>query len=225
MAITWTTTNSAGLTNGCKFLVYGDAGTGKTRMIATLPAPIMISAEAGELTLRAHSIPVARVTTLKDLQDVFAWITSAAEAQQFQSVALDSVSEMAEIVLAECKKKVRDPRMAYGQMSDIVTDMIKMFRDLPGKHVYMSSKMTTIASEDGILRSAPMLPGKQLGQGVSYNFDFVFRTVVNPVGDKREYKIQTAGDMGTVAKSRIEGLPVMMEPNLGSIIAVAYGQQ
>lgn len=223
MAITWTTTDTASLQNGCKFLVYGDAGTGKTRMISTLPAPIMISAEAGELTLRSHKIPVARITTLKDLQDVFQWITSSAEARPFLSVALDSISEMAEIVLAECKKKVRDPRMAYGQMSDIVTDMIKMFRDLPGRHVYMSSKMTTIASEDGILRSAPMLPGKQLGNAAPYNFDFVFRTIVNPVGDKREYKIQTAGDMSTIAKSRLEGLPVMMEPNLGAIISMVGG--
>lgn len=37
---------------GVKVLVYGQAGAGKTRLIQTLPTPVIISAEGGLLSLR-----------------------------------------------------------------------------------------------------------------------------------------------------------------------------
>ena len=51
MALKFTTTNQAAQLHGVKALVYGPSGAGKTTLCATAPAPIIISAEAGLLSL------------------------------------------------------------------------------------------------------------------------------------------------------------------------------
>ena len=42
-------------------LVYGEAGIGKTTLCATAPSPLIISAEAGLLSLKKHDIPVYEI--------------------------------------------------------------------------------------------------------------------------------------------------------------------
>lgn len=53
MALKWTTTDRASISQGVKMLVYGASGSGKTGLCATLPAPLIISAEGGLLRLRS----------------------------------------------------------------------------------------------------------------------------------------------------------------------------
>ena len=43
-----------------KVLVYGASGAGKTTLIPSLPEPIVLSAEAGLLSIRGSNIPVYR---------------------------------------------------------------------------------------------------------------------------------------------------------------------
>ena len=43
--------------SGVKVLVYGQAGSGKTTLIRTAPAPLILSAEAGLLSLAGTDIP------------------------------------------------------------------------------------------------------------------------------------------------------------------------
>ena len=46
----FTTTAQAVLDTGVKMLVYGESGMGKTMLTATLPRPLLISAESGLLS-------------------------------------------------------------------------------------------------------------------------------------------------------------------------------
>ena len=60
-------------TNGVKVLVYGQAGAGKTTLIKTMPAPIILSAEGGLLALAQEDIPYIEIKTMADLADAFNW--------------------------------------------------------------------------------------------------------------------------------------------------------
>ena len=73
-------------TNGVKVLVYGHAGAGKTSLCATLPNPIVISAEAGLLSLQHADIPYIEVKSMDDLKEVYQWVTESDEGRKFDSV-------------------------------------------------------------------------------------------------------------------------------------------
>ncbi len=135
MAIRLQTTRDIAV-QGVKLLVYGAAGAGKTSLVRTLPKPIVLSAEGGLLSLADEDIPFIEISSVSDLQDAYSWLTGE-EGSEYQSICLDSISEIAEVVLNYEKKHAKDPRQAYGAMQEQITDLIRAFRDIQGKHVYL----------------------------------------------------------------------------------------
>lgn len=219
MSIKLTTSKQAAIDNGIKALVYGGAGAGKTCLCATAPAPVIISAEAGLLSLRGHDLPVIEVHSIADLQEAYRFISGADEAKSFQWVCLDSLSEIAEVVLADEKARTKDPRKAYGELSDQMMALVRAFRDLPGRNVYMSAKMERTKDEvTGAMLYAPSMPGQRVGQALPYLFDevFVLRVERDPEGKPSRW-LQTQSDLQYIAKDRSGALAMFESPDLTSI--------
>jgi phage nucleotide-binding protein len=202
-----------------KLLVYGQAGAGKTSLIPTLPKPVILSAEGGLLSIADTNLPFIEITSMAELQEAYRWLTSSAEAGEFQSVALDSISEIAEVVLNAEKKINKDPRAAYGAMQEQMADVIRAFRDLPGKHVYMSAKLEKTQDEMGRVLYAPSMPGNKTGQSLPYFFDEVLalRVEKDAEGFTRR-ALMTDGDGLWLAKDRSGKLEVWEDADLGEII-------
>lgn len=223
MAINLRNTNDVSI-SGVKVLVYGEAGAGKTTLIKTLPKPLILSAEAGLLSLRKENLPLIEIHTVEELRDAAKWLETSAEAKQFESVALDSISEIAEVVLANEKALNKDGRAAYGNMNDIMAKVIRSFRDLPNRHVYFSAKMEKAQDETGAMLFAPSMPGKTLAQGIPFFFDEVFALRVSR-SEKGETKrmLMCRPDGMWTAKDRAGVLEMWEEPDLGAIIAKIGG--
>jgi phage nucleotide-binding protein len=202
-----------------KLLVYGQAGAGKTSLIPTLPKPVILSAEGGLLSIADTNLPFIEITSMEDLREAYKWLTSSTEAAEFESVALDSISEIAEVVLNAEKKINKDPRAAYGAMQEQMADIIRAFRDLPGKHVYMSAKLEKTQDEMGRVLYAPSMPGNKTGQSLPYFFDEVLalRVEKDAEGNTRR-ALMTDGDGLWLAKDRSGKLEVWEDADLGDII-------
>ena len=205
--------------HGVKVLVYGPAGVGKTTLVATAPAPLLISAESGLLSLRHVDVPTLPVTTIDDLTNIYNWITRSQEAQQYYTVCLDSISEIGEQVLASAKGATRDPRQAYGELIDRMMTLMRLFRDLPHRHVYFSAKMEHYKDEvTGVVKYQPSMPGQKLGPAMPYMFDEVFHMGVGKDADGTEYRyLRTALDHQYDAKDRSGALAPMEPPDLTHI--------
>lgn len=225
MALNFTTTDKAAQLNGVKLLVYGQAGAGKTVLASTAPAPFLISAEGGELSLRNVQMPMAKVTTVDDLRDIYAWCEQSREAKQFQTICIDSLSEIAEVVLNNAKRQVKDPRQAYGELIEKMETTIRMFRDLPGRNVYMSAKMEPTKDElTGVVKYGPAMPGKQLAVKLPYFFDEVFRLGINKTTQGESYRfLQTQPDMQYEAKDRSGALAAVEPPHLAQLFNKILG--
>jgi hypothetical protein len=202
-----------------KLLVYGQAGAGKTSLIPTLPTPVILSAEGGLLSIADTNLPFIEITSMDDLREAYKWLTSSTGAAEFESVALDSISEIAEVVLNAEKKINKDPRAAYGAMQEQMADIIRGFRDLPGKHVYMSAKLEKTQDEMGRVLYAPSMPGNKTGQSLPYFFDEVLalRVEKDTEGNTRR-ALMTDGDGLWLAKDRSGKLEVWEDADLGDII-------
>ena len=209
--------------NGVKLLVYGAAGAGKTSLIRTLPSPIVLSAEGGLLSIQDADLPYIEIATMDDLRQAYSFITSE-EGADFKTVALDSISEIAEVVLNAEKKIAKDPRQAYGAMQEQMSDLIRAFRDLPGKHVYMSAKLEKSQDETGRMLYAPSMPGNKVGQSLPYFFDEVLALRVEKDAEGNTQRALMCDSDGLwQAKDRSGKLASWEAPDLGAIIEKING--
>lgn len=229
--------------SGVKLIVYGESGMGKTMLVATLPRPLLISAESGLLSLSrkniervfgvgtegiTYDIPVIKVTSIQDVEQAYQWAINPANnpvdaegRRQFESIALDSLTEIAEQCLNNAKRTVKDPRQAYGELIEKMQTLVRAFRDIAGLNVYMSAKMSRNKDEmTGITAYGPSMPGQKLGPELPYFFDEVFKLCVGK--DQQTQKdfryLQTGPDMQNVCKDRSGACTFMEHPHLGYII-------
>lgn len=224
MAINLKTTGGLSA-NGVKLLVYGQAGAGKTTLITTLPKPIVLSAEGGLLSIQDADLPFIEIGSMDDLMEAYEWLTNSEEAKGYGSVALDSISEIAEVVLNAEKKIAKDPRQAYGAMQEKMSEIIRAFRDLPDRHVYMSAKLEKTQDEMGRVTYAPSLPGNKMGQSLPYFFDEVLALRVEKDADGASQRALMCDSDGLwLAKDRSGKLGLWEAPDLGEIIAKIGGK-
>lgn len=199
-----------------KMLVYGQAGAGKTTLIKTLPNPIICSAEGGLLSIKNADLPFLKVGSMEDLREAYLWLVD--NGSKYESVALDSISEIAEVVLNYEKKQAKDPRQAYGAMQEQMTDLIRAFRDLP-MHVYMTAKLEKMADETGKILYAPSMPGNKTGQQLPYFFDELLALRVEKDSDGNSWRgLKCHADASWQAKDRSGALEEWEEPDLGKLI-------
>lgn len=221
-------TKELGVISGCKCLIYGNAGTGKTTLLASAPAPVIISAERGLLSLRKYDLPVWPISNLSDLKEAYTWFTTSKEADRFQTVGIDSMSEIAEVILAEEKKGTKDPRKAYGEAQDSMINLFRGFRDIPRKHVAMLAKQEfTTDSATGAKSYAPSFPGNKLAQQAPYFFDEVFQLINAPNADGSIGRwLRTQPDLQNQAKDRSGALAVWenADPKTGGGLDVIFAK-
>lgn len=216
---------TGGISNAyIKMLTYGEAGSGKTSLIPTLPNVIAISAEGGFLSISDSDIPYIEIKSLADLDEAYQFITESDEAKDFGSIAIDSISEVAEVVLSHEKKKSKDGRAAYGEMADKMATVIRSFRDIPDRHVYMSAKLEKMQDDKGKMIYTSSMPGKNMTKDLPYFFDEVFAMRVETDADGNKWRgLLTSQDGMWVGKDRSGKLDLWEEPDLGAIIKKIQG--
>lgn len=238
MSVAFTTTAVAQADRGVKLCVYGPAGYGKTMLNATLPKPFIVSIEKGLLSLTreniervyganrpdiCYDIPVAEITSFSDMFEVFRFVRESKHAQDFESISLDSISDIAEVCLASAKKMFKDGRLAYADAAEKMQGMIRDFRDLPGKNVYFSAKRERDkdAASGAMLYTAQM-PSRQLTDALPHFFDEFFSLEITPkdaaTGQSFRF-LRTQPDPQFYAKDRSGRCAEIEEPHLGKIIA------
>lgn len=240
MPLHFTTSEQASQVAGVKTLIYSGSGMGKTVLCATAPSPLVLSAESGLLSLReknlerlfgvgnqavTYNVPVIQIATVDDLTDAYNWCLQSHEAKQFQTICLDSLSEIGEVVLNNAKRQVKDPRQAYGELIEKMETTIRWFRDLPGRHVYMTAKMEPVKDEQsGIVKYGPSMPGSKLGPKLPYYFDEVFRLGINKTLQGESYRfLQTQPDLQYEAKDRSGSLNNLELPFLTHVFNKILG--
>lgn len=208
--------------HGVKILVYGPAGAGKTTLATTTgERTLVLSAESGLLSVRASDLDVAIVTSIDDVRDALKHLKTA--SHPYRWVVLDSVSEIAEVLLGEEKERNKDPRKAYGELAEVMTKIIKSFRDLP-LNVLFTCKQEQI-SDEGALRFRPAFPGQKLAGELPYLLDEVFAFVLARKEDGSTSRaLLTHPSDKYEAKDRSGALDRWERPDLAAIAAKIQGK-
>jgi hypothetical protein len=216
--------NQAYMDQGLKILIFGPAGVGKTVACTTAPSSeksILISSEAGLLSIKDSTIDSVAINSIQELKEVYSFLNS--DKSDHQWIFIDSLSDIAEVLLSEEKKKVNDPRQAYGVIIEEMGSIIRAFRDLPKRNVVMTCKQERVQDNLNRLVFSPGLPGAKLGQQIPYFFDGVFALRIIDDGDGGTYRaFQTQPDLQYACKDRSGKLDSLEKPSFESIAAKIY---
>jgi phage nucleotide-binding protein len=208
---------------GIKILLYGTSGSGKTTLIKSLDNPFVLSAEAGLLSIAGHDVDYVEVPDMATMQEAYVHVKNDAK---IKTVVLDSISEIAEVVLAAEKASTKDPRAAYGNMADRMMGLVRAFRDLPGRDVVFIAKAEKDKDDAGKMIYQPSMPGQKVGQALPYLFDEVLALRVEKNDEGQTVRaIQTDADPSWTAKDRSGKLDMWEAPDLGAIIKKIRGEK
>ena len=203
---------------GLKAVIYGPAGTGKTPLINTAPRPLLLACEPGLLSMRGSKVPTYQAFDVKSIEEFFLWFFNSAEVKNFDTLAIDSTSQMADIYLQDAKKNNRHGLQAYGEMAEKCMLHWRRLYFWPNKHTYLIAK-EEIVDMNGYTFRRPYYPGKVLPVDMPHLFDAILHLKKYPipgVGETLAFRCQ--GDTGVLARNRTGNLNEYEPPDFGALV-------
>lgn len=204
---------------GVKCLVYGGPGTGKTPIVQTAPNPVLCAVEPGLLSMRyAKNVATFEAYTPDKIDEFFKWFFNSNEAKRFDTIAIDSISQLATVYLEREEKKSKHGMQAYGEMARKVMNIVNNLYYMPEKHIYMIAKLDEYNDGD-ILKKRPNVPGNVLKADIPHLFDELFYIDLCQIPGivKPQIAFRTQNGFDYKARDRSGKLAEFEPPNLTNI--------
>ena len=200
---------------GCKAIIYGPPGSAKTPIINTCPRPVLLAVEPGLLSMRNSNVPTWMAPTKARIDEFFKWFELSAETKNYDTLAIDSISQMCNIALDESKAK--HGLAQYGEMADYIMPYLQRLYYMKEKHMYLIAKEELTSDS----KRRPAFPGQQLNgsSGVSHLYDCILRLARVPIPNVGEtLAFQCNGTMDILARNRTGDLADFEPPDFGALV-------
>lgn len=201
-------------------VLYGPAGSQKTRMIPTCPSPVICSTDQGLFSIREFDIPHTKCTKYEQCVAFLDWLNTS-EAAQFQTAVIDDFTEVCEMRLKMELAQTTHGQQAYGKMADEMLSFLRRVREITTHTVILICKEDRIQDQNKALVYSPMIPGRVLQIQIPYLFGQVYRmeSYLDPQTQQRYPVIRCQKNDQTEAKDRSGKLGELEQAHLGNIIA------
>jgi len=212
-------TNDINISNGVKILVYGPTGVGKTKLIETLPGPVLIvNTEYGLLSIKHSNLTYIDVNNYSEFLDFYNWCLSSKEFNNFQSIAIDGLTDIFEVCLKQLKIDHKHGQKAYYEIKDLSIEILRGFRKM-NKTIYFTAKMEKQYDElTSMFHYGPSFPGKKLPLDIPHYLDEVFHMDIVKYEGKNIRVLRTEREINIEAKDRSGKLNSWENPDLTAII-------
>ena len=135
------------------------------------------------MSLAGKDIDYTDIKSLLDIKELYVYLKN--EDHPFETLVIDSISEINEIIKAEMEKtkghtlQIQD----WGELAKILTSSFRMFRDLP-MHVIMIAQEKYVTDDAKIQKIMPSLNGRA-AETIPYFMDIVGYLHINDEGERQ----------------------------------------
>ncbi len=210
---------------GFKAIVYGAPGSAKTPLINTAPRPLVLICEPGMLSMKGSTIAAYEAYTGAKIDEFFEWWFKSAEIKNFDTLAIDSASQMADVYLQDAlngKSKSGGKKHGLAAYGEMATETMKHLRPLffqPEKHCYIICKQVV---DDGTKK--PYFPGQQLPTEVPHLYDAILHLGIHNIPMRPDgiggqlLSFQCRQTIDVVARDRSGKLGEYEPPDFGALV-------
>lgn len=206
---------------GVKAVIYGPPGGGKTPLVSTAPRPVLMACEPGLLSMRGSNVPTWEAYTTERIDDFFKWLFNSQEVKNFDTIAIDSTSQMCETYLVKAQNTNKHGLAAYGEMATKVMDHLRPLYYMQHKHAYLIAKQETVMLNN-MATYRPYYPGQQLPVQIPHLYDAILRLAIHNVPGQGQVKaFRCQGSIDEIARDRTGQLSEFEPPDFGLIVRKA----
>jgi hypothetical protein len=167
--------------------------------------------------MRGSNVPTCEAYTPEAIDDFYRWLGSSAEANNVDTVCVDSLSQQAEIILTQELGRNKDGRKAYGEMSRRIMEHLNRLYFTRNKHTYLICKQGTV-EEGGSQKRRPYFPGQDLSVKIPHLFDEILHLdKANMPGVGSVVAFRCLGSYDITARDRSGKLAEFEKPDLTHI--------
>lgn len=203
---------------GAKAVVHGGPGVGKTPIINTARRPCFLAVEPGLASMAGSQVPTWYAPTWPKIKEFFTWWHGSNEVRNFDTLCVDSVSQICEIYLRENPNKHQHGLKLYGDMATTVFDELHKLYYQQEKHMYLICKQSIEKVEGNAGKKRPYFPGDQLNISVPHLFDLILHLdyfAVPGYGTTRAFQCHSSFD--SVCRDRFGKLAQFEPPNIAAL--------
>lgn len=208
---------------GVKSVIYGPPGSAKTPLVNTCPRPVLMACEPGLLSMRGSNVPTWQAYEPKAIDEFFAWLMSSAETKNFDTVAIDSTSQMSQVYLNAAKKNNKHGLQAYGEMAEKTYKHLYDLYYLKYKHTYLIAQEEAMV-DAGLRIKRPFYEGKFLPVAVPHLYDNILRLAIHNVPGMGQVKaFRCNASLEETARNRSGLLAEFEPPDFSKLVTKAMG--
>lgn len=206
-----------------KMLIYGMPGVGKTVFAAGAPKPLFVDAEHGTRSLLNHpelkDIPVLPLSNFNEVDALF-WQLKAGELPDRETIVIDSISELQKrnmdqlLDIASERDRNRNKflplQQDYHMNTEVLRRLVVSYRDLDRNLIVTAHVTESQDDSTGIMVVRPAVTPK-LANTLEGIFDVVGYMTLEHTAQGPKRKLQIMPDRRVKAKTRVGGLPAVIE--------------
>jgi len=208
-------------------LVLGPAGIGKTSLIRTIPENekvLVLSAESGLLAIgdlvRSGKVEGFEIGSFAEMKEAYQYVLSP-EGKRWSWIFLDSLTELSARCVEAMQSKYpskSDSFPMWGEYNNLMTHIIKGFRDLQTHSVIFTGLVTIDKDESNRRYIGPAISGSSLKERLTSYFDEVLLMESRASDDGIEHRcFLTQPIERSCAKDRSGKLSPIEKPDLAYI--------